>query len=98
MSEGCGAPVEVVMHRLLNKSVIALSLAFLPLISFTTGAIAPAQAVPGLLSGQVQRENVDNLVSQIHWFDNLEQAKESARQTGKMVFYMHMLGNLSGST
>lgn len=89
---------EVVMQKLLNKSVVALSLALMPLLALNSTVLEPAYAVPGLLSGQVQRENVNNLVSQIHWFDNLEQAQESARQTGKMVFYMHMLGNLSGST
>lgn len=61
--------------------------------------LAPMQGAPAAeVDGVQQRQNVDNLVSQIQWFDNLRQAEESARQKGKMVFYMHMLGKMTGAT
>lgn len=70
--------------------ISALSLAFL---------LAPFQgAICAEVNGVEQRQNVDNLTHEIQWFDNLRQAQESARQKGKMVFYMHMLGKMTGAT
>ncbi|MBN8661128.1 MAG: hypothetical protein K2Y32_02700 [Candidatus Obscuribacterales bacterium] len=58
----------------------------------------PAQAGPKLITGTEQWENVNYLLTEIPWYQSLSQAQEAARQKGKMVFYMHILGKLNGAT
>jgi len=50
------------------------------------------------MSGNVTESNVAQLTHQINWHPSLPQAEYEARRDGKMVFWMHMLGNLSGAT
>ncbi|HEY9679377.1 MAG TPA: hypothetical protein V6C76_15320 [Drouetiella sp.] len=59
---------------------------------------APSFAGPRVCTGDVTEHNVQMLTSEIQWHTNLPQAEYMARQQGKMVFWMHMLGNLSGAT
>ncbi len=72
-------------------------LASLALASFFL-SVWPAGAAPNLVSGTEQWENVNYLKKEIQWYDNLRQAQDAARQKGKMVFYMHILGKLDGAT
>ena len=59
---------------------------------------SPSFAGPQLMSGNVTQNNVAQLTSQIQWHQSLPQAEYQAQRDGKMVFWMHMLGNLSGAT
>ena len=61
-------------------------------------SIASANAVPALLPGQVNQSRTNMLTSQIQWNTSLGQAERTAASQGKMVFWMHMLGTLSGGT
>ncbi len=71
-----------------------LSVAF-----FTAGALCPPQAqAEQVLNGQVAVCHIDRLTRDIHWYDSLDQAKEAAQAQGKMIFWVHMLGNISGAT
>lgn len=53
---------------------------------------------PRMVSGDDAQARVNNLTSEIRWYQSLDQAKAVAREQGKMVFWVHMLGNLSGAT
>ena len=76
----------------MKKPALALLTALLSLSALT------AQAAPLLLSGQVNRTRTDQLTSEIQWNTSLYQAERTAAQQGKLVFWMHMLGTLSGAT
>ena len=58
----------------------------------------PGLAKPPLLSGQVAQEQVTQLTTEIPWYQSLSQAEQAAKSQGKLVFWMHMLGSLSGGT
>jgi hypothetical protein len=49
-------------------------------------------------NGPEVKKDVALLTTKISWQTSLDQARELARKEGKMVFWMHMLGELTGST
>lgn len=53
---------------------------------------------PAYLGGQSAHDRITQLTSQVHWFTSLAQAEGTAREQGKMVFWVHMLGNINGGT
>jgi len=57
-----------------------------------------ALAKPMLLDGNVTTERVENLATQIPWNRSLGQAEDAAYRDGKMVFWVHMLGTMTGAT
>ena len=76
------------------------------LVWIALAALVPAQAarqpyVPSkgiaARSAEVDAKVVD-LTQAIPWHESLDEAKAVARRTGKPIFWMHMLGSLSGST
>ncbi len=62
---------------------------------FLVGSVAGAAE---LLPGEQNFHNVTELTSQIHWYTGLAQAEYQAQREGKLVFWLHMLGDLSGAT
>lgn len=58
----------------------------------------PCSAVPRLVSGNETFQNVTQLTTEIPWYQTLPQAQYQAQRQGKMIFWVHMLGNLSGAT
>lgn len=78
------------------KAVTAAALAFgtLAVGGLTTGAAA----APGIVEGREARTRLDNLTHQVYWFDNLRDAEASARQKGKPLLWMHILGKIDGAT
>jgi hypothetical protein len=58
----------------------------------------PAESRPRILTGEVSQERVFDLTNKIHWYSSLNQAESVARQQGKLVFWIHMLGSLDGAT
>ena len=57
-----------------------------------------ALAAPSLLSGQVAEERVKDLTTQVKWYHNLGKAEAEAKKDGKLIFWMHMLGEIDGCT
>lgn len=57
-----------------------------------------ANAAPGVIDGRDARTNVDNLTKQVYWFNRLRDAEDSARQKGKPLLWVHMLGKIDGAT
>lgn len=42
--------------------------------------------------------SVSKVTNQIRWFDSVDEAKAEAKRTGKLVLWMHALGELTGTT
>lgn len=57
-----------------------------------------ALAKPRLMEGSVAKENICTVNSEIRWNTNLAQALEQARRENKMVLWIQMIGQMSGST
>jgi len=49
-------------------------------------------------NGQDVKKDVALLTTAISWKTSLDDAKAQAKKDGKMVFWMHMLGDLNGAT
>jgi hypothetical protein len=76
------------MKRALVGQLLGLSL----LVSM------PVFGKPLLLTGSVARNNVIKLTSEVPWYTSLSDAETQARREGKMVFWIHMLGDIKGAT
>lgn len=50
------------------------------------------------VSPEVANANAVKLLSSITWYDSLDAATAKAKEEGKLVFYMHMLGKIAGET
>ncbi len=57
----------------------------------------PAQAEK-VLEGQVCSQRVHELTSEIDWYKSLNKAEDAAREQGKLVFWLHILGKIDGAT
>ena len=72
--------------------------------AFTAALLAMSLFMPSagakqvLLSGQVNHDRITQLTSSINWYHSLGQAESEAIHEGKMIFWMHILGSLSGET
>ena len=74
------------------------SIAFTSMLFLAAGlAVAPLGAAP-VLTGEVCDVRVHQLTSQIDWYDNLHKAEAEAQKQGKLIFWMHMLGQIDGAT
>ncbi|MDX1985791.1 MAG: hypothetical protein SFV17_03795 [Candidatus Obscuribacter sp.] len=62
----------------------------------------PALAAPGiaenLLSGPDAAANNKQLTKSIDWLTSLPDAREKAAREGKLILWLHMLGNIDGFT
>lgn len=75
------------------KSKVALCLAALMAL------FVPAQSrQPAYLGGQTAHDRITAMASELHWNQSLGQVEQSAREQGKMVFWVHMLGSMTGAT
>ena len=67
--------------------------------AFCTVFLSGSMARPAdFLNGDQNFRSVTNLTSEMRWYDGLAQAEYEAKRDGKLVFWLHMLGNLSGAT
>jgi len=69
--------------------------AFLLAASLGAGSV---NAAPRIVPGTQAHENTNRLTTEIHWYNNLNSAEAEARRENKLVFWMHMLGTLDGTT
>jgi hypothetical protein len=58
----------------------------------------PAFARPSLLSGELVQDAESRVVNDIQWNTSLPAAEAQARREGKMVMWIHMLGDIKGAT
>ncbi|MGD9684080.1 MAG: hypothetical protein AB7W16_23160 [Candidatus Obscuribacterales bacterium] len=57
-----------------------------------------AGAAPKLLPGYAAKENIDQVNKGIKWHTNLAAAESDARQQGKMILWIHLVGKMDGAT
>ncbi|MBP9091538.1 hypothetical protein KBI23_10945 [bacterium] len=86
------ARVKTLMRLLNFKALCALAL------TLSSGFYGTVNAAPGVIDGREARANVDNLTKQVYWFSNLRDAEDSARQKGKPLLWVHILGKIDGAT
>jgi hypothetical protein len=81
------------MNRIQNATARAL-----PALLLLASTIGPVMAAPKFVPGYEAHTRASKLTSEIHWYQNLPSAEAEARRQGKLVFWMHMLGHLDGTT
>ena len=86
--------VKMLMRRFKLTDLCPLAFAF----TLFSAVYSAAVAAPGVIDGQDARTNVDNLTKQVYWFNSLRDAEDSARQKGKPLLWVHMLGKIDGAT
>ena len=72
-----------------------------PLFAPTALAQSGSVAIPSRGIAARSKEvdaNVADLTHAIRWHSSLDEAKAAAASSGKPIFWMHMLGDLAGST
>ncbi|MCA9802141.1 MAG: hypothetical protein KC777_09150 [Cyanobacteria bacterium HKST-UBA02] len=57
-----------------------------------------AGAAPKLLPGYAAKENIDQVNKGIKWHTNLAAAESDARQQGKMILWIQLVGKMDGAT
>lgn len=67
------------------------------LAAFSSSALIQADARQ-LITGSQNTERTNKLTSEIRWHRSIGQAQEDARRENKLVFWVNMLGTLSGAT
>jgi len=60
--------------------------------------LLPVFGAPVLLQGSLTQSRVSDLTSEIDWHTSLAQAEQVAGREGKLVFWVHMLGDMKGAT
>jgi hypothetical protein len=74
----------------LNRSLVLAAMSLLLLQS-----AAKAEKV---LSGEVCSVQVHKLASDIEWYKHLDKAEEAAKEQGKLIVWIHMVGKIDGAT
>jgi len=77
------------------KSALAASLV---LSSFLVPGLAPGALAEKVYTGEVCTVAVHKLTSDINWQTKLPAAEAEAQNTGKLVFWVHMVGKIEGAT
>jgi hypothetical protein len=67
------------------------------LAAFGSTVTEPAEARQ-MITGSQNTERTNRLTGEIKWHRSVAQAQEDARREGKLVFWVNMLGTLSGAT
>jgi hypothetical protein len=92
-------PIEVLlMQRTVAFAFVVAAALFANSLPAQTAkpALAPSRGIAAR-SSEVDASVVE-LTKAIHWHSSLDEAKAAARSSGKPIFWMHMLGDLAGST
>ncbi len=86
------------MKKFIVKTLIVVqALALLPLMP-SQGAPQMQQQHSNIVSGGINSERTNKLTGEIRWHTSLGSAEQDARMAGKLIFWINMLGTLSGAT
>jgi hypothetical protein len=66
--------------------------------SLTMAVGAEAKMTSRIIDGSVAKGNIERVNNNIHWNSSLSQALDQARRENKMVLWIQMIGQMSGST
>jgi hypothetical protein len=64
---------------------------------FAAPSWLPAAEPPKIPSAVVEKQ-VEKLTKKVHWCSSLDEAKEKAQISKKLIFWLHALGDLDGTT
>ena len=64
---------------------------------FAAPSLLPAADPPKIPSTVVEKQ-VEKLTKKVHWCSSLDEAKEKAQASKKLIFWLHALGDLDGTT
>jgi len=86
-----------------TSSLALLAAALVALLSVQTASAQTRQSASAPSRGIAARSTevdakVADLTHTIRWHTSLDEAEAAARSSGKPIFWMHMLGDLAGST
>jgi len=82
----------------LTRSSLLIS-CFALVLSVTNGIAADVKDISRkVVAPEQAHENSEKLLTEIDWHKSLNEAKAVAQREGKLVFWMHMLGDLGGFT
>ena len=84
-------------NQTMIKQILILTLA-LASLSVPLQVDAKPMAAHGIIEGSVAKDNICRVNNDIHWNTNLSQALDQARRENKMVLWIQMIGQMSGST
>ena len=76
---------------------IKLATSVLAALVLLAGSLVSVQSAP-LLTGSATEERVAKLTNDITWYTSLPAAEQAASSQNKLIFWVHMLGNLDGKT
>jgi hypothetical protein len=93
----------------MKRALLAIGLAlFSTMPSFAAPSILNGQVMQQqpqqqprhkmLLTGSEVQENELRVVNGLHWHNDLNAALQDAARQGKMVLWIHMLGDIKGAT
>ena len=51
-----------------------------------------------LIPGNVAAQNINRVNANVRWHSNYNAALDEARRTNKMVFWVHLVGDMEGAT
>ncbi len=78
--------------------MVKKSLALALVIATTVSTVSAEAKTARFLEGNVAKENIDRVNNSIRWNTSLYQALDQARREDKMVLWVQMIGQMSGST
>ncbi len=78
----------------------AVTAAFLPVFALCTTllTVPSAEARRMMVPGEEAQSRTTMLSQEIRWHKDLSAAQTQARRQGKLIFWMHMLGQIDGVT
>ena len=79
------------MRRLLSSSLVVFGFAIL------SGSVY-GQVKKNPVDSNTASANAEKLIKDINWIESRPTLTKEAETSGKLIFYMHMLGNLAGNT
>lgn len=85
------------MNMLNRGAVLALALALAPTADAGFNRFRQARQ-PRMVMGEQAAQKVEHLVGSLDWKTDLDTALTQAAAQDKLVFWIHMLGRIDGST
>jgi hypothetical protein len=67
-------------------------------IALGAASSAPAADESPKIPGAIVEKQVKRLTHKVHWCSSLDEAKYKAQASKKLIFWLHALGDLEGTT
>lgn len=80
----------------MNRTLLSAALCLSTLLG--SFSVMPADAQQRVISGHIAKERVGKLSNEIKWHTRLADAEAEAKREGKLILWIHMLGQIDGAT